>query len=218
MSDTNNEVEAAKENLRVIRGLMEKATVYRTISAPVALVGGAIAIGIGAWMRDTLSTEPSKITPTLFVAIWMTALALVAGFNAWLISRGAKARNEPFVSSGMRVALRAFAPAFFAGGVTGTAFALYQQDLLMAAVMWLIFYGIALLATGSFAPQSIGRLGFGFLAFGLIAFAMTMHRAPTSINDANVMAATLMGAGFGVLHLAYGASVFFHSLQSGARR
>ena len=35
-----NERLAAEEHLRVIRSLMERATVYRAISAPTALVGG----------------------------------------------------------------------------------------------------------------------------------------------------------------------------------
>ena len=34
----------AEEDLRVIRTLMERATVYRAISAPTALVGGVLSI------------------------------------------------------------------------------------------------------------------------------------------------------------------------------
>ena len=38
----------ASEHLRIIRQLMERATVYRSIAAPVALVGGVVALGL-AW-------------------------------------------------------------------------------------------------------------------------------------------------------------------------
>jgi hypothetical protein len=209
-----SEVAAAQENLRVIRGLMERATVYRTISVPVALVGGALAIAVTLMLRWLLKNDSMAVTPVLFLSLWFGALLIVAVLNTWLIYRGAKLRNEPFISSGMRVALTAFAPACVAGGIAGTAFAWFENDLLLCSVLWLIFYGLALMATGNFSPQSIGRLGLGFLAFGLIALIMTMLRRPNSINDANVLAATLMGAGFGVLHLAYGLSVFLHSLAT----
>lgn len=210
----SHEVEAAQENLRVIRSLMEKATVYRAISSPVALAGGVLAIGISAWMRSTLRDSPSTVTPQFFLGLWLGAMALVALLNSWLIARQARARAEPFVSPGMRTALNAFLPPFLAGGVIGTAFVFYEQDLLMCAVVWLTFYGLALLATGNFAPLSIRRLGLGFFAIGLFAFVMVMRQKPSSINDANTLAATLMGAGFGILHLAYGVSVLFHSRQS----
>ncbi len=35
----------AEEHLRVIRSLMERGTIYRAISAPVALAGGLCSIG-----------------------------------------------------------------------------------------------------------------------------------------------------------------------------
>ena len=36
----------AEEHLRVIRTLMERATIYRAISASTALIGGLIALGL----------------------------------------------------------------------------------------------------------------------------------------------------------------------------
>lgn len=215
-STSDSEVAAAQENLRIIRSLMERATVYRTISVPVALVGGALAIGLAVFLRQRLIVAPMSVTPQLFLGLWFSALLLIGALNSVLIHRGARSRNEPFLSSGMRLAMTAFLPAFAAGGIVGTAFAWYENDLLLCAVMWLIFYGLALLATGSFAPESIRRLGVGFFAFGVIALIMAMLRRPSSINDANVLAATLMGAGFGVLHLAYGVSVAFHSRRASA--
>lgn len=214
MSETSNEVAAAQENLRVIRGLMERATVYRAISSPVGLFGGAIAIAVAAWLRWKISHDPTSVTPTLYLTVWLSALALVAIVNTWLIYRGARLRSEAFISPGMRVGLLAFAPALLAGGIVGSMLIIFENDLLMGSVMWLIFYGLALLATGGFAPHSIRRLGAGFLAFGLIAFFMVVKRSPSSINDANTLAATLMGAGFGILHLSYGVSVAFHSRRA----
>lgn len=211
MSDSNHEVAAAQENLRVIRGLMERATVYRAISSPVGLVGGSIAVIVAAWMRWKMVHQAGSVTAEWFLCVWFSALAAVIALNSWLIFRGARVRNQPFISAGMKVGLLAFVPALLAGGVIGSLLVYYENDLLICSTMWLTFYGLALLATGGFAPQSIRRLGAGFLAFGLIAFFMVMKQRPTSINDANLLAANLMGAGFGVLHIAYGASVALHS-------
>ena len=41
----------AEEHLRVIRTLMERATVYRAISAPTAFFGGSIAIALTAFIE-----------------------------------------------------------------------------------------------------------------------------------------------------------------------
>ena len=40
----------AEEHLRAIRLLMERATIYRAISAPTALVGGLLSVGLAAAM------------------------------------------------------------------------------------------------------------------------------------------------------------------------
>ncbi|MFL2480182.1 MAG: hypothetical protein ACJ0K4_11600 [Verrucomicrobiales bacterium] len=37
----------AVEHLKVIRGMMEKATIYRAISAPAAIFGGLLAMLVG---------------------------------------------------------------------------------------------------------------------------------------------------------------------------
>ena len=49
-----DERQRAEEHLRVIRTLMERATIYRAISAPTALAGGLIALGLTSaiWARE----------------------------------------------------------------------------------------------------------------------------------------------------------------------
>ena len=48
-----DERQRAEEHLRVIRTLMERATIYRAISAPTALAGGLIALALTSaiWAR-----------------------------------------------------------------------------------------------------------------------------------------------------------------------
>ena len=99
----------AANHLRTIRALMEKATVYRAISAPTALAGSIITIVLCGWLwsGDT-SDRPS---PEAFVGLWTGALIAVSGFNFWLLFRSAQKRGDAFASSGMRMALRSVAPA-----------------------------------------------------------------------------------------------------------
>ncbi len=40
----------AADHLKTIRALMERATVYRAISAPTAFAGGVLTLSICAWL------------------------------------------------------------------------------------------------------------------------------------------------------------------------
>src|SRR5689334_15831119 len=85
----------AEENLRVIRSLMEKATIYRAISAPTALVGGLCATIFGLWLyfrwlplRGGDSLRPELVQT--FIGGWLTVLGITAVTNALLIWQAAR--------------------------------------------------------------------------------------------------------------------------------
>ena len=42
---TDFDLDSAGSQLRVIRSLMERATIYRSLSAPTAFVGGLLSLG-----------------------------------------------------------------------------------------------------------------------------------------------------------------------------
>ena len=178
----------AEENLRVIRSLMEKATVYRAVSAPGALVGGLASIAI-------VSVAWSSQHPLPFAPTWLGALALTAIANFWLLRRDAARRDEPFVSPGMRLALRAMLPALLGGGLCVFVAAAVGPALL--ASLWVLFYGVSLLAASHFAPKSICWLGRAFFVAGAV---MLVGGAWVQGN-----AHVIMGATFGLFHLLYAA-------------
>src|SRR5262249_30402738 len=104
----------AEEHLRVIRSLMEKATVYRAISAEAAAVGGCLAIvasfAFGNWWSPA---EPkAEVSGAQFVGLWCGVLAVAAGLNLFFLWRAARRRGEMFVSAGMRMALKAVLPSY----------------------------------------------------------------------------------------------------------
>jgi hypothetical protein len=194
----------AGKQLRVIRSLMERATIYRSISAPMALVGGLLSLGgfATAYYADYLH---HPLTPGNFRTVWLVILALTAATNFYFLSRGAARRGEPFFSSGMKCALLSLAPAFLVAGVlTVTA-----HRPIELAVAWITLYGLGLLATQHFAPRSLVALGAVFLLAGgvLLAtwkhlFMPNPHLEPSALVVSGIMAAT-----FGGFHLVYAVAV-----------
>ena len=192
----NNERSKAEEDLRVIRSLMERATVYRAISAPAALAAGLLSIlAAGVIYRRPVHGR-------VFATVWLVVLLFAVVTNAFFIWREARNDGRPFLSSAMRLALRAIAPNllipaavtvwFFTTGYKGAA----EQELIVA---WIAFYGLALLSTGLFAPRSLVCLGWAFLLTALALPALRNAVGDLPANLPNIA----MGITFGLYHLIY---------------
>ena len=194
-----------EEHLRVIRSLMEKATIYRAISAPTALVGGLLSVAVsavGAWCHRYLFFDISNYEFRFFWP-WIAVLALTTISNAWFLYRDARRRGDVFLSPGMRLAARCMAPSFLSAGIL-SFLARSSGDGLLVFV-WMLFYGLGLLSTLSFAPKSISVLGWTFIAgaFALIVFPSLPGSGPLSLEIRS--AHILMGSTFGLFHLIYAA-------------
>src|ERR1700733_8506385 len=111
------ESDYASQQLRVIRSLMERATVYRSISAPTALVGGLLSFGgfATAYYADQYLQQP--LSPREFLIVWLVILALTCFANTIFLWRGSEHRGDPFFSSGMKSALLSVAPAFVSAAI-----------------------------------------------------------------------------------------------------
>ena len=217
----SNPVQEAADQLRAIRALMERATIYRAISAPAAAFAGALSLGVCAWLWAHREPKDAP-APVTFMAIWLAVLVVASVVNTLLLWRSARQRGDVFVSPGMKHALRALLPPLVAGFVmslievsqAGTARRDCYADI---AANWILFYGLALLATGSFSPQSMHVLGLGFFGFGILTFLPSVRE----IEGRQYLVAVLhMAFSFGVLHLVYAAAVFIQtrreSISSGA--
>jgi hypothetical protein len=200
-----NERSGAEEDLRIIRSLMERATVYRAISAPTALVAGLLSTLAGGAIYYNNAIRPvlgRLVRPREFAVVWMFVLGLAVLANAFFVWRGAKKSGRPFISSGMKLALRAIAPNllipaaftlwFYTTGFKGGT----EIDLV---VVWVAFYGLALLSTALFAPRSLTLLGWAFLLTSL-AVPTLLDRLEALVDDVPTF---VMGATFGFYHLIY---------------
>ena len=213
----------AEEHLRIIRSLMEKATIYRAISAPTALVGGILSLAAAVvqcvvFPPTTNGGELSRLSPW-FSGIWFGVLVATLGANTYFLWRGALDRQAPFLSSGMRLALRATLPgllcAVFFSAIFGADSTLQAEGygVFYLPPLWMLFYGVGLLATFHFAPRSITRLGWAFLAAGMGSFYLVLTEkveafvAPhaTGMSGTHLSANLLMAATFGLFHLIYAA-------------
>jgi hypothetical protein len=204
----NDERSKAEEHLRVIRSLMERATIYRAISAPTALVAGLLSIFAGGAIflnNETGFNIGFQITSREFAFVWLVVLLISLMANAFFIQREALRTGRPFISPAMKLALRAIAPClliplsvtvwFLQTGYLG------NQELFLVAV-WTGFYGLALLSTNLFAPRSLALLGWTFLLTS-VAIPVLDRAIETDFSaDTPDLA---MGVTFGLYHLIYAA-------------
>jgi hypothetical protein len=196
--------EEAAEQLRVIRSMMERATVFRALSGETALIGGAAALG-AAWVSE------SK-TGWTWAAIWLGGLAAVLLFNLYQLVRMAAARKGRVWTSGLKLALRGALPSIIAGGFLGLLAVRSNQptSTILAACFWILHYGLALLAIREFAPKSMVWLGWAFVLFGVAALAsltglIDPETTPLLAKLRN--GSRLMAIAFGGFHLLYGAII-----------
>jgi hypothetical protein len=198
----------AEEDLRVIRSLMERATIYRAISAPTALVAGLLSIcAAGAIFlnNETRLNLGFQITSREFAFVWLVVLLISLAVNAFFIRREALRSGRPFISPAMKLALRAIVPCLFIPlAVTVWFFQtgyLGNQELLLVTV-WIGFYGLALLSTSLFAPHSLTVLGWAFL---LTSVAVPLLDRAIESDFAADIPDLAMGTAFGLYHLIYAA-------------
>jgi hypothetical protein len=200
------EFDDPREQLRVIRSLMERATVYRALSAPTALIGGLLSLAAFATAYYAKHHRHANLTPRQFLVVWLVVLVLTGLSNAIFLWRGAVGRGERFFSAGMKTALLSVAPAFLVAGIL-TCVLKRPIDL---CIVWVELYGLALLATQHFAPRSLVVLGVTFFVAGGVLLVTWKHLFLSHglIQPSTLVVSGIMAALFGGIHLAYAAVVW----------
>lgn len=205
----------AEEHLRVIRSLMERATIYRAISAPTAVVGSLLSLITAALLFLANDRgNPSFFTLTYpgaarhFIAIWLVVLFLTLLANTFFIWRKTQREGGAFFTSGLKLAISATAPVLIIAAVLTSLF--WRNDetteaLPVLVTVWITCYGLALLATASFAPSSLRFLGWAFLLTGAACLVLT---GPFFNADPARHSAVAMAITFGLYHLLYGVSTW----------
>jgi hypothetical protein len=200
------ELDDPRAQLRVIRSLMERATIYRALSAPTALIGGLLSLGAFATAYYAKHHRHANLTPRQFLVVWLVVLVLTSLSNAIFLWRGAVGRGERFFSPGMKTAFASVAPPFLIAGILS---ALLRRPIDLALV-WIVLYGLGLLATQHFAPRSLVGLGAAFFVAGgaLLVTWKHLFLAPGQVQPSTLVVSGIMAAVFGGIHLAYAAVVW----------
>jgi hypothetical protein len=189
----------AEENLQTIRTLMERSALYRRALAPIMLLAGGLGIA-AAVIGMVLHLNAIGA----FDALWL-GTALVVVFGAFLVARKqAFKEKEAFWSPPTRRVTQAIVPPLLVGLFLELSWAgsgIASSDYV---TFWMLFYGCALHCAGFFTTRTVKYFGWVFL-FG--ACAMVYFNTSGKVDDA-VSPNLLMGAFFGLLHLAYGAYLY----------
>ncbi|HEY0590261.1 MAG TPA: hypothetical protein VGF40_00725 [Thermoanaerobaculia bacterium] len=175
----------AAENLTFIRDAMERAGTFTAVPG-----WGGVAMGLTGLAAAIIA--PGQPTPSAWLATWLAAsvVAAVIGLLAVLV----KARNAgvPFLSRPARQFALSFAPAILAGALLTVALHATGLTELLPGV-WLLLYGAAVVAAGTFSVRIVPLMGILFLFLGAIA-----------LFSSALVAAVCLGAGFGALHIVFG--------------
>jgi len=175
----------AMDNLKFIRQTMERATVYTGVSGTGQIIVGLTAL-ISAWAAS-LQTESSH-----WIFIWVSEAVISVAISSLMMLKKSKHLQLPLWSETARRFLLSFTPPMLAGALLTSV--LYQNNLFeMIPGVWLLLYGTAIIAGGTYSVQVVPVMGFCFMLLGVFAL---LGPAPWG----NI----LMAMGFGGLHILFG--------------
>ena len=173
----------AMDNLRYIRETMERATAFTGISG-----WGEIAIGVTALLASSIAAL--QATFNAWLAVWIAEGLISLLIAGWSMDRKARAIEMPLGSGPGRKAVFSLTPPLIAGGLL--TIVLVQAGLTNAIPgVWLLLYGTGVITGGMYSVRVVPIMGLGALA---------LFSPPTFAN-------WFMAAGFGGLHLVFGAII-----------
>jgi len=177
----------AIENIHFIRRTMEASGTFTSVSGVGGIVMGLIALAAAAYASRFPSLEAR-------LRVWVAAGCVAAAVSGYAIVRKASRRREATLSGPGRRFVLNFMPAVLAGGVL-TAALMRVGSLQLVPGTWLLLYGTGVVTGGAFSVRVVPAMGLGFMLLGVAALLVPGWGE------------SLLIAGFGGLHLAFGAVI-----------
>ena len=182
----------ALDNLRYIRETMERAGSFTAVPGWGGVVMGATALAAAAFASH-------QETPATWLAIWLTEGAVAMAIGVLSMWRKSRAAGLPLWSAPARKFAFSFIPPLFVGALL--TFSLWNAGAVGSLPgLWLMLYGVGIMAGGAFSVPAIPVMGACFLAEGALALLL-VPAFP------EVWADLWLGAGFGGLHIVFGAMI-----------
>jgi len=179
-----------KEGGDEVRFVKEETAEFRAIVVPMVNLGGFLAVLAG------MSGHGLAVP---WWQLWGTVLTVMVIFGVTSMVRRANVKKKSVFSPRLKEVLRAILPPLVTGGLVGVLLLAGTggEGNGVVASLWMMFYGLALMATGSILPRSVWMLGAAFVIAGIACFASFSAVSPR-------FASVLMGATFGIFHVGYG--------------
>ncbi len=178
----------AMDNLRYIRETMERATPFTGISGR-----GEMAIGVTALIASIVAAQQSSFK--YWVAVWLAEGLISLLIAGWSMDRKARMLKVPLVSEPGRKVAFSLAPPIIAGGLLTLVLVRAGLGSPIPGI-WLLLYGTGVITGGMFSVRAVPAMGFCFMVLGAVA----LFSPPAFAN-------WFMAAGFGGLHLVFGAII-----------
>ena len=189
------------KTLQEIHSIMDRSARFLSLSGwsgvwagMVALAGAFIAYG---WVTDDIHTyeQVNGVEYKSYIALAVAVLLLAVAGAYFFTARKAKSRGHSIWDSASRQFITSIAIPLLAGGIFSFMF-LYNGDIGYIAPACLVFYGLALINGSKFTLSDIRYLGMLELVLGCVCLFMPGYGL------------YFWAAGFGALHVLYGAIVW----------
>lgn len=180
--------EAAAANLRYIRLAMES-------SGPFTSVPGWGGIAMGGTALVAAGLAAATASPMAWLRIWVIDGLLALLIGGWTMARKARGQSVRLSRGVARRFLLSLSPPLLAAVLLTVALARVGAFAPLPG-LWLLLYGVAVVAGGTFSVRIVPLMGACFMALGVVALFV-----PWDFGNG------LMGAGFGGLHLVFGAQI-----------
>ncbi len=175
----------AIDNLQFIRETMERSTHFTAVPGYGGVFMGLTAI-VAAFIADGQPLVKD------WLAVWATEAVLAFAVGLFAMWQKSKIAEMPLTSAPAKKFAMSFLPPLICGIVI--TFGLWRIEHFEAMIpVWLLLYGAAVVCGGSFSVKVVPMMGWCFIALGTIAFML-----PAGYGN------SLMGLGFGVLHIVFG--------------
>lgn len=172
-------------DIRYIRAAMERAANFTAVPGL-----GGVCMGLTAVAAAFMAAR--QATALAWLTVWVTELVLAVAIGGLAMVDKARRTSTPLFAGAGRKFLLAFAPPILAGALL--TWPLFQAGLLgVLAAVWLMLYGVAIIAGGAHSAAIVPSMGLAYLGLGAVALV-----APPALCD------LLLGAGFGGLHIVFG--------------
>lgn len=178
----------AMENLRFIRETMERAGSFTAVPGGAGIVMGMTALAAAVVAARARTAEG-------WMLVWLVEGLAAIGVGAAGTWRKARQAGFPVLSGPGRKFALGFLPPLLVGALLTAV--LYNAGVIQpVAGMWLLLYGTAIVAGGAFSVRIVPVMGVCFLSLGAVAVCLPL-----------AWANALLGVGFGVLHVVFGAII-----------